>query len=152
MRELAEGVWQLVGLVPNLINMFLVRIPDGDVLIDAGTRWTAGRTVRQLRGRKLAMVALTHVHPDHQGAAADVCRRFSVPLCCHEADADVMEGKRRMGPPTRLVRLADWMWSGPPWPVTTRWKGGEQFGEWEVVHAPGHTMGHVLFFRRRDGV
>src|SRR5215211_1214246 len=147
MRELAEGVWQLAGLVPNLINIYLVRTPEGDVLIDAATRWTTGRTLRQLRGRRLAMVALTHVHPDHQGAAAEVCRRFRVPLCCHEADADVMEGKRRMGPATALVRLADWMWSGPPWPVATRWKGGEQFGEWEVIHAPGHTMGHVIYFR-----
>src|SRR5687767_10649330 len=124
MRELADGVWQLVGVIPNLINTYLVRTPEGDVLIDGATRWTTGRTLRQLRGRELAMVALTHVHPDHQGAAAEVCRRFKVPLACHEADADVMEGKRRMGPPTWQVRLADRLWSGPPWPVALRWRGG----------------------------
>src|SRR5262245_61371733 len=104
MRELADGVWQLAALVPNVINTFLVSTPEGVGLIDAGTRWATGRILRELRGRRLAMVALTHVHPDHQGAVAEVCRRFKVPLACHEADADVMEGKRRMEPPTVLVR------------------------------------------------
>src|SRR5262245_8727855 len=122
MRELADGVWQLDALLPNVINEFLVRTPEGDVLIDAGTRWATGRILRQLRGRRLAMVALTHAHPDHQGAAAAVCRRFRVPLACHEADAAVMEGKRRMGPNTALVRLADRLWSGPPWAVSVRWR------------------------------
>src|SRR6476619_5509149 len=105
MREVAAGVWQLSGLIPHVINAFLIGTPEGHVLIDAGTRWTAGLLLRRLRGKKLAMVALTHVHPDHQGAAAEVCGRRGVPLACHEADADVMEGKGRMGPPTALVRL-----------------------------------------------
>jgi glyoxylase-like metal-dependent hydrolase (beta-lactamase superfamily II) len=75
-----------------------------------------------------------------------------VPLACHEADVDVMEGRQRMGPGTVLVRLFDRLWSGPPHPVSVRWRGGERIGEWEVVHTPGHTPGHVAFFRRRDGV
>ena len=152
MREVTDGVVQLYGWLPHVINLYLVSIPEGDVLIDAGTRWTTGRLLRQLRGRKLAMVALTHAHPDHQGAAAEVCSRKRVPLACHVADADVMEGRARMGPPTRLVRLADALWSGAPYPVTVRWHGGERFGEWEVVPAPGHTMGHVIFWRERDRV
>ena len=98
------------------------------------------------------MVALTHAHPDHQGAAAEVCARKRVPLACHTADAGVMEGRERMGPATRLVRLADAIWSGPPHPVAVRWQGGERFGEWEVIPSPGHTMGHVIYWRQRDRV
>src|ERR1700722_20375311 len=75
MRELTDGVWQLAGLVPHVVNTYLISIPEGDVLIDAGTRWAARRILRELRGRKMVLVALTHVHPDHQGAAAAVCRR-----------------------------------------------------------------------------
>ena len=152
MREVADGVIQLNGWLRHVINMYLVSTPVGDVLIDAGTRWTTGRLLRQLRGRKLAMVALTHVHPDHNGATAEVCSRKRVPLACHVADVDVMEGRARMGPPTRLVRLADALWSGPPHPVAVRWHGGERFGEWEVIPAPGHTLGHVIFWRERDRV
>src|SRR5947209_7440884 len=107
MRQLAEGVWQVGGFAPGLINAYLVRTAQGDVLIDACTRWATGLILRELRGRNLAMVALTHVHPDHQGAASEVCRRFGVPLACHEADADVMEGRRRMAPLTPEARLAE---------------------------------------------
>src|SRR5438067_4428826 len=110
MHEVAPGVWQLRGLVPNFINSYLV----GDVLIDAGTRWAAGRILRQLRGRPLSLVALTHVHPDHQGSAAEICARFRVPLACHEADVDVMEGRAPMVPRNWLVRFGDRLLTGPP--------------------------------------
>jgi glyoxylase-like metal-dependent hydrolase (beta-lactamase superfamily II) len=152
MRERAEGVWQLPGLVPNIINAYLIATPEGDILIDAGTRWTTSRYLRALRGRKMAMVALTHAHPDHQGAAHAVCSRYRIPLACHEADVDVMEGRRPMGPQTPLLKLFSRLWSGPPHPVSLVFRGGEMVGEWEVIPTPGHTPGHVCFFRRRDGV
>lgn len=151
MIERAPGVWQMRGIVPDVINAFVVETPEGDVLIDGGTRWTTGRYLRQLRGRKMHLVALTHVHPDHQGAAHEVCTRFKVPLACHEADAPAMEGKRRMGH-NAITTLFDRLWSGPPHPVSVRWRGGEMFGDWQVIHTPGHTMGHVVFHRPRDGV
>jgi glyoxylase-like metal-dependent hydrolase (beta-lactamase superfamily II) len=153
MRELAPGLWQLAGLPFDLINQYLIATPAGDVLIDAGTRWDAGRILRALRGRTLAAVALTHVHPDHQGAAAEVCRRFHVGLACHQADADAMEGKEAMALPVALVRHGGGLLlAGAPYPVATRWQGGETVGEWRVIHTPGHTPGHVIFFRERDGV
>ena len=40
------------------------------------------------------MVALTHVHPDHQGCAKAVCEARGVPLACHADDVDAMEGRR----------------------------------------------------------
>jgi glyoxylase-like metal-dependent hydrolase (beta-lactamase superfamily II) len=152
MRELAPGLWQLDGRVRDVINTYLIATPQGDVLIDGGTRWVTGIILRQLRGRKMAGVALTHVHPDHQGAAAEVCTRYRVPLACHEADADVMEGKKPMQPRTAIIRIFDRLWSGPRHPVATRFKGGELLGEWRVVHAPGHTPGHTIYFRQRDAV
>jgi glyoxylase-like metal-dependent hydrolase (beta-lactamase superfamily II) len=150
--EVAEGVWRMPALIPWVINVYLVRTDGGDVLIDAGTRWVTGRLLRGLRGRPLTLVALTHVHPDHQGAAHEICSRLDVPLACHQDDVDVMEGRKPMGPATPLVTLVRRLWSGPPHSVSVRWKGGETFGEWRVVPAPGHTPGHVVFHRERDGV
>lgn len=152
MLQLADGVWHMPSLVPWLINTYLIETPEGDVLIDAGTRWVTGTLLRGLRGRKLAMVALTHVHPDHQGAAHEICTRRDIPLACHVADADVMEGRAPMRPRSPLVQFADRLWSGPPHPVAVRWRGGEMIGDWQVEPAPGHTPGHVVYFRERDGV
>jgi hydroxyacylglutathione hydrolase len=151
--QVTDGVWQLNAFLPHVINLFVVRTREGDFLIDAGTRQAVGTVLHDLRRMNVVGVALTHVHPDHQGTAKAVCERFRVPLLCGEADADVMEGKRRMGPSTALVRLFDRLWSGPPHPVSVRLKGGERLGgEWEVIRAPGHTMGQVLYYRRSDGV
>ena len=42
------------GFVPWVINTYLVRTNEGDVLIDGGTRWVTGVILRALRGRDLA--------------------------------------------------------------------------------------------------
>ena len=62
------------------------------------------------------MLALTHVHPDHQGVAKDVCEARGVPLACHADDVDAMEGRRPVAgggaehPVNRVIRA---IWAGP---------------------------------------
>jgi glyoxylase-like metal-dependent hydrolase (beta-lactamase superfamily II) len=148
MRELASGVWQISGLVPNAINAYLV----DDVLVDAGTRWLEGAILRALRGRELSRVALTHCHPDHQGSAAAVCRRFGVPLACHESDAAAMEGRAPMVPRTFPICLSTIVCAGPPHPVAEQWHGGETVAGFRIIPTPGHTPGHVALHREADGV
>ncbi len=148
MRQIATDVWQLHGFPADAINVYLV----GDVLIDAGTRWARSRILRQLTGRKLALMALTHVHPDHQGSAAVVCDRFRVPLACHESDAAVMEGRAPFVPSNRILRLGERVWAGPPVRVRRVLRDGDTVAGFRVVHTPGHTPGHVVYFRESDRV
>jgi glyoxylase-like metal-dependent hydrolase (beta-lactamase superfamily II) len=148
MTEVAPGVWQLIGFPAHAINAYLV----GDVLIDARTRWARKRLLKELRGRTLSLVALTHCHPDHQGAAKAVCQAFGVPLACHEADVPAMEGRAPMGPRNLLTRLATFLWAGPPCKVDRVLKDGDEIAGFRVVHTPGHTPGHVAFFRESDRV
>jgi glyoxylase-like metal-dependent hydrolase (beta-lactamase superfamily II) len=88
---MAPGVWRLGEFPRPLINVYLAE----DVLIDAGRRWDARRIANQIDGIELSMVALTHVHPDHQGCAKRICDEREIPLACHEADVDAMEGRWR---------------------------------------------------------
>ena len=67
MRQLADDLWLLRGLPPNAINVYLL----GDVLVDAATRRAGRRILRQLEGRDVRAHALTHAHPDHQGASRE---------------------------------------------------------------------------------
>ncbi len=69
MREVAQDVHQLGGFPPHAINIYLI----GDVLIDAGTRMSRRRIVRELGRRRLSGHALTHAHPDHQGSSHAIC-------------------------------------------------------------------------------
>jgi glyoxylase-like metal-dependent hydrolase (beta-lactamase superfamily II) len=148
MNAIAPGVWQLSGFPPHAFNVYLV----DDVLIDAGTRWAKRRIFRQLEGRALKLVALTHCHPDHQGCAKVICEKFSVPLACHEADVPVMEGRAPMIPRAWLVRMGERCLAGPPCKVGRVFREGEEVAGFRVIHAPGHTPGHVIFFRESDRV
>ncbi len=146
MRQLARNLWQLGGVPPNAINVYLI----GDVLIDAATRWAGGRLRRQLGERTLSMLALTHVHPDHQGCARAICERYGVALACHAEDVPTMQGERPMQPNNRFMRLSSRICSGPAYPVARVLRENDEVAGFRVVHAPGHTPGHLILFREED--
>ena len=151
MKYLAPGVWRLKEIPAPTINCYLVE----DVLVDAGRRWDRRRIFGELEGREISMVALTHVHPDHQGVAKDVCEARGVPLACHADDVEAMEGRRPVqeaaasNPVNRVVRA---LWEGPPYEVERVLQEGDEVAGFRVVHTPGHARGHVVFFRESDGV
>ena len=151
MKYLAPGVWRLKQFPAPTINVYLAE----DVLIDAGTRWDRGRVFSEIGGRSLSMLALTHVHPDHQGVAKDVCEARGVPLACHRDDVDAMEGRRPVQEAQAdhpLNRLIDRVWCGPPHRVDRVLGEGDEVAGFRVVHAPGHARGEVIFFPDSDRV
>jgi hydroxyacylglutathione hydrolase len=151
MKQLAPGVWRLKQFPAPSVNVYLAE----DVLIDAGTRWDRRRIFAEIEGRELSMLALTHVHPDHQGVAKDVCEARAVPLACHADDVDAMEGKRPIqeaAPGNPFNRLIKKFWEGPPCEVARVLSEGDEVAGFRVVHAPGHARGEVIFFRDSDRV
>jgi hydroxyacylglutathione hydrolase len=150
MRQLAPDVWQLRGF-RNAINVYLI----GDVLIDAATKLAGRRILGEIKSRPLALVALTHVHPDHQGAAKRVCEARAVPLACHVDDVDAMEGRapvQQAHPDHPLNRLLSAAWEGPPHEVGRVLREGDEVSGFRVIHAPGHAPGQVIYFRDSDRV
>ena len=149
MKYLAPGVWRLKEFPRPLINVYLAE----DVLIDAGRRWDRGRIFAELEGREISMLALTHVHPDHQGCAKAVCEARGVPLACHEDDVDAMEGRRPVAASSKPTAQAfARMWQGPPHKVDRVLREGDEVAGFRVIHAPGHAPGEVVFFRDSDRV
>ena len=152
MKQLADGVFQLRGFPPDAIKFYLA----GDVLIDAATRQGERRILRELRGRSLSAHALTHAHPDHQGASRAVCTAFGVPFWVGEGDVAAAEGGpeevSRRQHPGLLNRLQKRFWTGPGHPVDRALKEGDTVGEFTVLEVPGHAVGHVAYWRERDRV
>ncbi len=148
LRQLAPGIWQIGGFPLNTINAYLIQ----DVLVDAATRWSGRTILKQLASRKLLMLALTHVHPDHQGIAKMICERYGIPLACHEADVPAMQGEQPMQPDNAFMRFSSQLFAGPPHAVTRRLKDGDELASFRVVHAPGHTPGHIILFREDDRI
>ncbi|MGI8558431.1 MAG: MBL fold metallo-hydrolase [Solirubrobacteraceae bacterium] len=151
MKQLADEVHLLSGFPPNGINVYLL----GDVVVDASTRHAARRILRQVRGLPVAAHALTHAHPDHQGASHELCETLGVPLWCADGDVAAMEheGGVRQAQPAKLInRLIDAAWSGPPHPVARRLREGDEVAGFTVLETPGHSLGHVSYWRERDRV
>jgi hydroxyacylglutathione hydrolase len=142
MKQLADGVWQLSGFPPNNINKYLVE----DVLIDSGTRLDQGRVLRDLQGREVSAHALTHAHFDHYGSSHAVCERLGVPLWCGAADAEAVEAGKMVAKGGRMVPAAK------AHPVARRLSEGDEVAGFVVLDTPGHSPGHVSFWRESDRV
>jgi len=147
-KELAPGVERLFGLPYAAINVYLV----GDVIVDAATKLASRRILRQVIDRPVSMVALTHVHPDHQGAAHAVCEARGIPLGCHVDGVDEMEGREKAEADNDVARFVERAWEGPPHPVKRPFSEGDEIAGFRVVHAPGHAPSEVIFFRDSDRV
>jgi len=150
MRQLAEDVYMLKGFPPNAINVYMV----GDVLVDAATRQGEKRILRQIAGHDITAHALTHAHPDHQGASHAICERLGIPLWCGRDDIPAMETgvKLPAKAPWPIRAFEERFWVGPPHPVARSLGEGDQVAGFTVLETPGHSAGHVAFWRESDRV
>jgi hydroxyacylglutathione hydrolase len=124
----------------------------GGVLVDAATRHAAGRLRRALADAPPHAHTLTHVHADHQGSSAELCAHFGIELWCPAGEADLMEAGR-LAPPLPIhpiIRLQRRFWAGPGHPVARRLRDGDEVGGFAVVETPGHSPGHVSYWREAD--
>jgi hydroxyacylglutathione hydrolase len=114
--------------------------------------------VRQLRGRPLSAHALTHAHGDHQGASHAVCSTFNVPFWVGAADVAVAEagGKATYADMPRplhpVPRLYSQIFPGPGQPVARVLSEGDEVAGFTVLETPGHSAGHIAFWRESDRV
>jgi hydroxyacylglutathione hydrolase len=99
------------------------------------------------QGLTLEKIWITHGHMDHAGGAAELKRLTGAPIeGPHEDDQfwidRIQESGEMYGIPEARIFVTD-RWLGDGDVVTL----GET--EFEVLHCPGHTPGHVIFFHRQ---
>ncbi len=153
MKELAPGVLQLKGAMPlpNSINTYLV----GDVLVDAGARFDGKKILKQLEGRDLSAHALTHAHPDHQGASKLVCETRGVPFWVPANDVEKAEDPQAIlaeQPDSAIGRFFFKTMHGPGHKVDRALVEGDEVAGFRVLDTPGHSKGHVSYWRESDRV
>lgn len=148
-EEVAPGLLRLSLLPLDLLNVYVL----GEVLVDSGSRFNAGKLLAALEGQASQAHALTHAHMDHQGASRQVCQRLGIPLWCGEADRQAMESgdhSSLAANPRSLVARMNQLLAGPAHPVARSLQEGDEAGGFRVVAAPGHTPGHLAFWREAD--
>lgn len=101
-------------------------------------------------GVHVERILLTHAHIDHAGATADLAERLGVPIeGPHEGDRfwiDQLPAQSKMFgfPPAKAFEPTRWLHQGDVVSV-----GNVRM---DVLHCPGHTPGHVVFFSAADRI
>jgi glyoxylase-like metal-dependent hydrolase (beta-lactamase superfamily II) len=141
---------QVVPVTPFEQNCSLVwdeRTRDAAV-IDPGGDLDRILAAIDERGLALRAIWLTHGHLDHAAGAATLADRSGVPIVGPQREDQfwidaLPDQTRNYGfPPTRAFVPDRWLVDGDA--VTV---GGETFS---VLHCPGHTPGHVVYFHARE--
>lgn len=149
MHELTPGFFHLPVLPRNWVNVYY----SEGVLFDGAVASSAPKILSALEDKPLDLHVLTHGHVDHVGGSAAICAARNVPLWCGAEDADAVESGD-LRPLSRQDGLLPKL-SPPkasPVPVAKRLQDGDAVGDFVAIATPGHSPGHVSFWRERDGV
>ncbi len=156
---------------PGHVHAYLLPGDDGWTIVDTGLGLpdAAERWASELAGDTAARIVITHFHPDHVGAAADVAELTGAPVSQGRLDFEQCE--LVWGTPEWPQRIADWfLTNGVPRHVAEellesgsvyapfiryaadpeRLDAGDRVDGWEVFAAPGHADGQICL--HRDGV
>ena len=152
MKNIVKDVYQIPLFPRNAINCYLVE----DVLIDAGIRSSANTILKALKDKTVTKHALTHAHADHQGSSKIICETLNIPLLCSEPEKEFAENGNVVteypNPNHFISKFQKNFWAGKGHPVSQTLKEGDQIGGFTVIETPGHSRGHISFFRDKDGV
>jgi glyoxylase-like metal-dependent hydrolase (beta-lactamase superfamily II) len=175
-REIAPDVYCLGPRGRTQTDVYFVRSGSSWALIDAG--WAKDGPSIKAAAESLfgadtrpAAILLTHCHPDHGGSALQLARAWSCSVYVHPDELPVASGdfsaiRANAGPLDIWVilplmramgrRRREAILAGSSLRDVARAfepsAGVPGLPGWECIPTPGHTSGHVSFFRSSDRV
>ena len=176
MEELAGGIRRVTLPLPTRpghVHAYLLPGADGWIVVDTGIGLPDAKDVWRDKlaeaGGPVQAIFVTHFHPDHIGAAADLHELTGAPV--HQGALDYAQCELVWGNPAWSERLLEWFQlHGAPPAVTGELVGqssvyrpfiryqrdpvlmreGESLDGWRLVAAPGHADGQLCLLK--DGV
>src|SRR5690554_3623244 len=156
----------------TIVNAFIIGYPSSHskkwVLIDTGLENSYDFIVKSAekrfgKGNTPEAIILTHGHFDHVGSVIKLAEEWDVPVYSHELELPYITGKKdylKADPTVDEGLVAKMSPSFPHLGIDVGHRAASLpfnhsvpgMPDWEWIHTPGHTEGHISLFRRRDGV
>ncbi|WP_066308213.1 MBL fold metallo-hydrolase [Bacillus sp. FJAT-29814] len=152
----------------QIVNICLVGNPDRNeyVLVDAGMPESAEEIIRVAEerfgsGSRPKAIILTHGHFDHVGAIVELVKHWQVPVFAHEMELPFLTGRQSYPEPDPTVEGGMVAKMSPMFPNEPINLGNQVeklpadgtvpfLDGFRWIHTPGHSPGHVSFFRDSD--
>jgi glyoxylase-like metal-dependent hydrolase (beta-lactamase superfamily II) len=153
----------------QIVNVVMIGKPDDKwVLIDAGMPGGSQKIIdvaedRFGAGTTPECIVLTHGHFDHVGGIKELLERWKVPVYAHYLELPFLNGSKSYPEPDPsvegglLAKIAD-IYPYKPINIAEVIRPISShislpfFTDWEWIHTPGHSPGHVAFYRKKDKV
>lgn len=159
----------VMGMTIKIVNVYFVGDPESDegwALVDAAVPHETSTILEAAerrfgQGARPRAILLTHGHFDHVGCAVELAEHWDVPVYAHPLEIPYLTGEGRYPDPdseveggmvakmsrffpTRPIDL------GPRIQMLPEDRSVPAMPGWRWVPTPGHSPGHVSFFREQD--
>lgn len=170
-KENGKGIEVLSDLYQytvQIVNVIFYGNPDDNqfVLIDAGMPKSSEKIIEAAKERfgensRPKAIILTHGHFDHVGAVIELAEYWDVPVYAHKLELPYLNGMEDYQAPDPSVDGGMVAKMSPVFPkkgidITARLHELPADGsvpympDFEWIHTPGHTKGHVSLYRNKD--
>jgi len=153
-------------------NIFLLEYESGMLLFDTGVLGDTERIVEYCTGTlnrpvtDIKLIVVSHIHPDHAGGAGKLRKKYGIPVAAHQ-DIDTwyrgIAGSIQHALDCYLVQIVAKRYRDSVKRVFFRKKINPDiilnnndvlpfYPEWRVIHAPGHTLHHIVLYHEVEGI
>ena len=137
-------------------NCYLVTDGENAILVDTASKANLNQVIEQCDKYKVKLIVLTHVHFDHAENAAELSKRYDIPVAIHQSDEELFEsfdkqplksygivGKVVLGISLKVLRQTKV--ERPEKLIYV--KDGDDLNAYginaKIIEMPGHTLGSV---------
>lgn len=177
-KEVDDGIVRVTTSDPgdeivSRVHSYLIEKSDGKYLmVDSGWASSSSELVDTIRDKfgegAVERLLLTHLHPDHFGGAKAIVEGCQASMSYHRREglhwtyynilrSDLASAVDLLGTPAEVLENARARITASrallPEPDSYLTDGAMfrgRSGSWRVMHTPGHSPGHVCFYRPKD--
>ena len=82
---------EIIRIKGGTDNCYLVTDGENAILVDTASKEHLSQVIEKCDKYKMKLIVLTHVHFDHAENAAELSKRYDIPVALHKSDEELFE-------------------------------------------------------------